>query len=46
MSDAIIADAKKRRVPLIATGGTQRYLSEERQFAVPGERLLWQWTRA
>lgn len=24
----------------------QRYLSEERQFAVPGERLLWQWTRA
>lgn len=24
----------------------QRYLSEERQFVVPGERLLWQWTRA
>ena len=24
----------------------QRYLSEARQFVVPGERLLWQWTRA
>lgn len=24
----------------------QRYLSEKRQFVVPGERLLWQWTRA